>query len=433
MDRRKFIKNAAKGSAAMWVVTGSVNGWACLPPVQAIGKIRLSSPLTVTDWWLHHGTVDEAGIRHMLQQCKNAGLDTIYWRVFDSGYVTFESRYADRFSWAEIDKGSHFWGPKTPEDIAASHSYVKDFESTRDKLVEKMKLLELKDFDTLKVACKIAKELGMSMNAWFTLNEDDHAYGMVSRFAKEHPQYVWIKRDGTKYHSQMSYAYPEVREYKLNILKELLEYDIDGIFFDWIRTGDVRDNPQSDEDGTADFGYEEINLKGFKEKYGIDPRSIPNNDERWVRYRTLGTTQFMQEAAQLIRKKKPDMTISAMVQHPWAYRGLNGKINGSLYGLCLDVETWANERLIDAVVAAGYYKDGGNATLAYEYLKDLTRGQVDVWLYRWIPKTPEEFNNCIEEANALKAKQILFWEADYIDTWGNKAEMNQVMGGYTIY
>ena len=31
---------------------------------------------------------------------------------------------------------------------------------------------------------------------------------------------------------------------------------------------------------------------------------------------------------------------------------------------------------------------------------------------------------------ALKAKQILFWEADYIDNWGNKEEMNQVMGSY---
>jgi len=138
----------------------------------------------------------------------------------------------------------------------------------------------------------------------------------------------------------------------------------------------------------------------------------------------------MRQAAELIREKNPDLTISVMVQHPWAYRGLEGKINGSLYGLCLDVETWAKEKLMDAAVAAGYYKGGGNATLAHEYLKNLTGGQVDVWLYRWIPNSPEEFQNCIDEANAIKAKQILFWEADYIDGWGNEEEMNQAMGGY---
>jgi len=429
MNRRKFLKNTAKGSALL-AVTGSMTGWSWLSSAQKTDRIRLSSPLTFSDWILHHGTVDEKGIRYILQQCKNAGLNTIYWRAFDAGLTTYPSQYAECYSWKEVEKGSHFWGPKTPKDIADSKEYVSDFEAARERLLEKFKLLELKEFDTLKAACKIARELGMSMNVWYTLNEDDHGYGYESRFAKEHPQYVWVKRDGTKYRSQMSFAYPEVREYKLNILKELLEYDIDGLFFDWIRTGDVRDNPQSDENGTADFGYEEINIKGFIEKYGVDPHEIPNNDERWIKYRTQGTTTFMRQAAKVIREKKPEITISAMVHHPWAYRGLNGKINGSFHGLCLDVETWNNEKLMDAVVAAGYYREGGNAALAYEYLKNLTHGQVDVWLFRWIPNTPAEFQNCIEEAQALHAKQILFWEADYIDNWGNEEEMNKVMGGY---
>ncbi|MCL2118130.1 MAG: family 10 glycosylhydrolase [Planctomycetaceae bacterium] len=393
-------------------------------------KILLSSPLTFTDWVLRHGTVDEEGIRYVLQECKNAGLNTIYWRVFDAGYTTFPSQFADSHSWSEMEKGSHFWGPKNPEDMAVTKRYAPNFEEGRERLLEKFQLIELKDFDTLKAACKIARELGISMNVWYTLNEDDHGYGHTSRFAKEHPQYVWVKRDGTKYHSQMSFAWSEVREYKLKVLEELLEYDVDGVFFDWVRTGDIRDDPQSDAEGTADFGYEEINIQGFMEKYGIDPREIPNNDERWVKYRTLGSTEFMREAHKLIREKKPDIKISAMIHQPWAYRGHQNKINGSLYGLCLDVETWAKEKLIDSVVAAGYYMDGGNATLAYEYLKDLTHGQVDVWLYRWIPNSPAEFQNCIDEANALKAKQILFWEADYIDGWANEEEMNQAMGGY---
>ena len=401
-------------------------------------KIILSAPLTFLDWTLHHGTTDEEGIRYVLQQCKDAGITTIYWRVFDAGFANFKSQFADPYSWSELDKRNHIWGPKTPEDLAVTKKYIANFEEVRESYIEKFKLQEM-EIDSLLVACKIAKELGMSINVWYTLNEDDHGFGMTSRFALEHPQYVWVRRDGRKFHSQMSYAYPEVREYKLNLLKELLEYDVDGIFFDWIRTGDVRDDPQYDENGTADFGYEEINITGFKEKYGVDPREIPNNDERWVKYRTLGSTIFMRQAAQLIRENKPDLKISIMVQNPWSYRGFGDKIDGALNGLCLDVETWAGEKLIDSAVPAGYYRDGGNAKLAYSHLKDLTHGQVDIWLYRWMPRSLDDFNDCIDEANSLGAKQILFWEADYIDRWwgpkeegglGIKEEMNQVMGGY---
>jgi len=356
-------------------------------------KVILSAPLTFSDWLLRYGSVDEEGVRYVLQQCKNAGLTTIYWRAFDGGLANYPSQFADGFSWSKIDAGNHFWGPKNPKDLEFTKSIVPNYEVTRENLLERFQLLEMKDFDTLKAACKIARELGISIHVWYTLNEDDHGYGTETRFAREHPQYRWVKRDGTKYHSQMSFAYPEVREYKLKVLEELLEYDIDGVFFDWIRTGDIRDNPQNDAEGTADYGYEDINIKGFIEKYGVDPHEIPNNDERWVRYRALGSTEFMREAQKLIRAKNPDLVISAMVHHPWAYRGHLDKINGSLYGLCLDVETWGNEKLIDAVVAAGYYLGGGNATLAYEHLKELTGGKLDVWLYHWVPTTPADFQN----------------------------------------
>ena len=46
------------------------------------------------------------------------------------------------------------------------------------------------------------------------------------------------------YHSQQSFAYPEVMAYKLAIVEEILtNYAVNGIFLDWIRTGDVRDIP----------------------------------------------------------------------------------------------------------------------------------------------------------------------------------------------
>src|ERR1019366_2958230 len=90
-------------------------------------------------------------------------------------------------------------------------------------------------------------------------------------------------------------------------------------------------------------------------------------------------TEFMRTARQLVRAQKRPIPLAVMVGHPWHYRGLMDKIAGNLRGLLLDVNTWAQEGLIDAAVAAGYYREGGTAELAYRALKRETEGKVDVW------------------------------------------------------
>ncbi len=118
-----------------------------------------------------------------------------------------------------------------------------------------------------------------------------------------------------------------------------------------------------------------------------------------------------------------------MVQHPWSYRGDNPKYADNLQGLLLDVETWANEGLIDAAVPAGYYapNSGGTPELAYDHLKKLTGGKIDIWMYAWVPTTAEEFRSGLETAQKLGAKQILYWEADYIDNNPHKTDLQKVM------
>lgn len=141
----------------------------------------------------------------------------------------------------------------------------------RTALVKKFDAMDYGNFDTLAAAIRYGNRIGLKIHAWLTINEDDHGWGLQSEYSKKHPEFHWRKRDGKFYHSQLSFAFPEVRRYKLALLKELLRYDIDGVFFDWIRTGDVRDNPQTDSDGVADNGYEEPLVKAFKKKFDIDP------------------------------------------------------------------------------------------------------------------------------------------------------------------
>jgi hypothetical protein len=114
-----------------------------------------------------------------------------------------------------------------------------------------------------------------------------------------------------------------------------------------------------------------------------------------------------------------------MVAHPWHYRGELDKIDGNLRGLLLDVNTWAKEGLMDSAVAAGYYRDGGDAEMAWKASKEETGGKMDVWLYQWVPKSVAEFDGQVALAKKLGASQILHWEADYIE--GASKELTHAM------
>jgi hypothetical protein len=357
--------------------------------------------------------------------CKAAGWSQVYYRCLDSGRSLYPSKLLDPMG---APTGDNYFDPK-PEEVGKVGA------QKNPTVLQKMKeRYHYGEVDKLAEAVRYGHEIGIEVWAWFSINEDDHAWGWPSRFTLAHPEYRWKRRSGESYHSQLSYAYPEVRKYKLAIIKEVLDnYKVDGIFLDWIRTGDVRD-PQVDSGGVADFGYEDILVQGFKKKYKIDPLSIPNNDMRWVEYRAEPQTLFMEAVRKLTDSRRPKLPVAVLVQHPWGYRGDNPKYVDNLQGMLLDVETWAKEGLMDAAIPAGYYapNSGGNAELAYNYLKKLTGGKVDVWMYDWVPNSPEAAVTSYNRAKALGAKHVLYWEADYIDNPANKADIQKAMSEHAV-
>jgi hypothetical protein len=366
------------------------------------------------------------GVRHMLDACKACGWSRVYWRTLDGGRACYASKLV-RPSF-KVDPDSSIWNPKTDAEKAL---YKKFFgtvsEERRVQILNDQQRYDYATFDTLAEAVRYGHSIGLQIHAWVSINEDDHGWGIQSDFARDHPQFRWVKRDGTPYHSQMSFAFPEMRRYKLGIIEELLAYDIDGLFLDWIRTGDVRDNPQTDAKGVANSGYEQPLIAAFKEKHGVDPHDVPNDDERWVRVRAEPQTLFMRDARKLVNAAKKKSSLAVMVGHPWHYRGMGDKIDGNLRGLLLDVKTWAREGLMDSAVAAGYYRDGGNAELAYHALQEETEAKTDVWMYGWVPQNVAEFDGDFALAKKLGARQILFWEADYIDDRAEAAALKAAM------
>lgn len=344
------------------------------------------------------------GVRHMLNACKACGWSRIYWRAFDGGRALYKSKLLKAMGRWDIDS---FWTPQGRDDVKLVNRYNHMSPEQRRALIAKFDMLDYDHFDSLGEAVKYGRSIGLQIHAWLSINEDDHGWGLRSEFSKEHPEFRWKHRDGRWYHSQLSFAFPEVRKYKLALIRELVEnYKLDGIFLDWIRTGDVRDNPQNDKTGAADYGFERpvADMNDFKSR--AEPQTL-----------------FMRDVSKYLRKHK--LPIAVLVGHPWHYRGELDKIDGNLRGLLLDVPTWAKEDLVDSAVAAGYYRDGGNAEMAFNALKNETGGKTDIWLYQWVPKSVAEFNEQIALAKKVGCSQILNWEADYIE--GAAKELTNAM------
>ena len=419
ITRRHFTNSFAAASAALALPSR-------LFAQQAEdARLTLSAPLTHSDWMLKPGIpAGLDGVKHMLDACKACGWSHVYWRVFDAGRATYASKLLKPAGAADVD---NYFNPQNDADRELLRRYSPTVDEKR--AAEILKQLEVNGyaaFDSLAAAIDYGHSIGLKIHAWASINEDDHGWGWQSEFSKAHPEFRWVRRAGTPYRSQLSFAFPEVRQYKLALIEELLAYDVDGLFIDWIRTGDVRDNPQTDAAGVADSGYEPPNIEAFKQQYGVDLHEVPNDDDRWVRLRAQPQTLFMRDLRKLV-SKSPDVPIAVMVGHPHHYRGFQDPIDGNLRGLLLDVGAWAKEGLIDAAIPAGYYRAGGSPANAYRALAEETAGKVDLWYYAWVPQTVDEFEGQFNEAQSLGAKRMLFWEADYIDDRPAAAALKSAM------
>ncbi|MDB5319928.1 MAG: hypothetical protein JWN40_1559 [Phycisphaerales bacterium] len=424
MDRRKFLQ---AGLTSVCAVYANARTSAAEPAPNPDDKLILGVPLTHSDWALKPNIAWGArGVRHMLDACKACGWSKVYWRATDGGRSLYKSALMrPQGKWDD----DSFWNPQTDEDRKLLLRFTAGLTpAKRDEIRRTFDSLDYAHFDSLAAAVEYGHQIGLQIHAWVSINEDDHGWGLQSEFTKKHPEFRWRHRDGRAYRSQLSFAYPEVREYKLAILKELLDnYALDGLFLDWIRTGDVRDNPQTDAQGVADSGYEQPLIDSFKKSIGVDPHETPNGDARWVNVRAQPQTLFMRDVRKLIESRKTKLPVAVMVGHPWHYRGEGDKIDGNLRGLLLDVGAWSREGLIDSAVAAGYYRDGGTPAKAREALVKETEGMVDVWSYAWAPQNLADIDRDFSLATKTGAKQMLLWEADYIDDRANAAELKAAM------
>jgi hypothetical protein len=220
-----------------------------------------------------------------------------------------------------------------------------EFPRRGDKLAhETLKRMADAGENTLKIVADACHSAGLACYASLRMNGDYPESmwgGSFPKFANstfwwQHPEFHVVDAKGkTSY--RFSFAYPEVREFKLSILREAVQQDIDGINLDFQR------HP-------IFFGFEPPMAAAFKAKYGIEASTVTQDDPRWVPLRYAMMTDFVRAVRQILDE-------AGKLKHK--HLGLSVRIDWKKYPTWgCDVETWLKEGWLDYLVV-GQYGLGG--------------------------------------------------------------------------
>jgi hypothetical protein len=186
--------------------------------------------------------------------------------------------------------------------------------------------------DPLAELTRLAHENGMKIRAsmrfigpQFPMNRSPIAW---APFYWKHPEWTMRTKDGTPI-TNLSLAYPEVRQYWLSLLRETLDYGTDGVQLHLNRSEPY-------------VFYEEPVTKSFQAKYGEDPRTLCVEDPRWLAHSAGYLTKFIREVRNLLDEKPG--------------RDLGVTISGRKNGVPVhyeenhcDVDTWIREGLVNTI------------------------------------------------------------------------------------
>jgi Tol biopolymer transport system component len=138
--------------------------------------------------------------------------------------------------------------------------------------------------DLLAIALRLGKERGMRPYIHWPF-EECHAPGFFRAFMAwnmAHPQFWSRTYSGQPWLGRVSLCHPEVIDYKLALLDELLAHGAEGIFIDTFRAGMW--GPWAE--------YVPVIVDSYRKKYGEEPPQNPR-DPRWCQHVADYVTEFL--------------------------------------------------------------------------------------------------------------------------------------------
>jgi hypothetical protein len=154
--------------------------------------------------------------------------------------LSFRDTQVGVYEWC-ISAGSRVNYPSKVTELVGDG--VKEFGRRGDRLAaETLHRLAQEGADTLQVVAASCHEAGMACYASLRMNgdyatkptDDSLSRLLNSNFWRAHPEFR-VRGPKGEDKTKLSYAFPEVRAFKLGILREVVTRDIDGINLDFLR------------------------------------------------------------------------------------------------------------------------------------------------------------------------------------------------------
>ena len=291
----------------------------------------------------------------LIKFCKKKGLNEVYLQFYRNGQAYYDTKFCDRSRYENMLKASGA--------------------DAIDILLKEAKRCNIKVFAWVNVLCvgknknsDIIKKLGDSI-----LTRDQ--YQRVSMRAED-------ANESDKYYLRDEQLFLEpgdsrVSEYMASVIDEIITRypDLSGAHLDYVRYPyPVPFLPRSSFNKYGlTYGYGEENVKAFKEKTGLDPLSMDNDNENsliWDDWKRSQVTNLVDKLAKGIKNKYPGMLVSCAVL-PSADTAFSASFQ--------DWPGWLENGIVDYVVLMNYTK---NNQLAKEITRSALahRGKARVYI-----------------------------------------------------
>lgn len=285
---------------------------------------------------------------------------------------------------------------------------------------EASRVMRRHGLDTLRLACEMTHEIGLEFHAGYRMGgfrwppPMDHWNG--PGFFESHPELRAVTRDG-RLADRMSYAFPETRRFVISLLRDVTRRPVDGICLIYVRRPPFVD-------------YEPPLVEGFQARYGKDPRKLPPDDPRWLRYRCGVLTQFMREVRQAmdevarVQKRKARIGVTAIVSGRQDENIRNG----------MNVADWIAEGLVDTLIPytmAPALDSGAEAwpdPLAASRWVKLTKGTSCALSLSMLPRflSPEDFRRRADALYKAGGESLFFWDCSYRVNYHDQSAWNSI-------
>ena len=236
-----------------------------------------------------------------------------------------------------------------------------------------------------------------------------------SKFFDAHPEWRCVDRDGTPTF-YMSYAVPEVRRHLLEIIRETLALEPEGVGFLFNR-------------GMPMMLWEEAFCKRFRERHGVDAREVAEDDVRILALRGEIMTEFLAEVRALL-----DETARAQ-DRKGRYRISLGtfsrETDNQKFGL--DLPLWIRRGLVDELAVAWFAYHTSFSPPDMAYYRRITAGtKVGVYPFviAWKTGKPQEFCRKVADYYTAGASGIAIWDPQVHRGWpeGSPGNAFDVLG-----